>query len=157
MFPIFANPAGLWVLLGLPAILAIHFLQRQAVILPISTLFLLEKTQRESASGRRLDRLMNSVPLWMQLLGVLLLTWLLAEPRYQKPRSTQRVAIVLDSSASMAVGKDKLKEKLVASLSELQGPAAALEMTVLESTPGKPRLYAGSSPEEFALALVNLA
>ena len=89
--------------------LAIHFLQRQAVILPVSTLFLLEKTQRESASGRRFDRLMNSVPLWMQLLGVLLLAWLLAEPRYQKARSTQRVAIVLDSSASMSVAKDALK------------------------------------------------
>ena len=121
------NPAGLWALLGIPAVLAIHFLQRQAVIIPVSTLFLLEKTQRESASGRRLDRLMNSVPLWMQLLGVLLLTWLLAEPRYQKARSTQRVAIVLDSSASMAVIKDKLKEKLIASLPDLQGPATALE------------------------------
>jgi hypothetical protein len=148
-----ANPAGLWALLGIPAVLAIHFLQRQSVILPVSTLFLLEKTQRESASGRRFDRLMNSVPLWMQLLGVLLLTWLLAEPRYQKSRSTQRVAIVLDSSASMAVAKDKLKEKLAASLAGLQGPASVLDLTLLESTPGKPRLYAGSSPEEFAAAL----
>ncbi len=148
-----ANPAGLWALLGIPAVLAIHFLQRQSVILPLSTLFLLEKTQRESASGRKLDRLMNSVPLWMQLLGVLLLTWLLAEPRYQKSRSTQRVAIVLDSSASMTVAKDKLKEKLLASLPELQGPAAMLDLTLLESTPGKPRLYAGTSPEEFAAAL----
>jgi len=147
------NPAGLWALLGIPAVLAIHFLQRQAVVLPNSTLFLLEKTQRESASGRRFDRLMNSVPLWMQLLGVLLLTWLLAEPRYQKDRSTQRVAIVLDASASMSVGKDKLKEKLIASLPDLQGPATALELTVLESTPGKPRLYAGSSPEELAKVL----
>lgn len=148
-----ANPAGLWALLGIPAVLAIHFLQRQSVVLPVSTLFLLEKTQRESASGRRLDRLMNSVPLWMQLLGVLLLTWLLAEPRYQKPRSTQRVAIVLDSSASMAVGKDKLKEKILASLPDLQGAAAALELSVLESTPGKPRLYSGSSAEELGLVL----
>jgi hypothetical protein len=148
-----ANPAGLWALLGIPAVLAIHFLQRQSVILPVSTLFLLEKTQRESASGRKLDRLMNSVPLWMQLLGVLLLTWLLAEPRYQKSRSTQRVAVVLDSSASMAVAKDKLKEKLIAALPELQGPAAVLDLTLLESTPGKPRLYAGTSPEEFGAAL----
>ena len=147
------NPAGLWALLGIPAVLAIHFLQRQAVVLPVSTLFLLEKTQRESASGRRFDRLMNSVPLWMQLLGVLLLTWLLAEPRYQKARSTQRVAIVLDSSASMAVIKDKLKEELVASLPDLQGHATALELTVLESTPGKPKLYAGDKPEELTKAL----
>ncbi|MDB6078296.1 MAG: hypothetical protein JWO82_2043 [Akkermansiaceae bacterium] len=148
-----ANPAGLWALLGLPAVLAIHFLQRQAVVLPISTLFLLEKTQRESASGRKFDRLMNSVPLWMQLLGVLLLTWLLAEPRYQSPKSTQRVAIVLDSSASMSVFKDTLKQKLVAALPSLQGSAAALEVTLLESSPGRPKLYAGSSAEEIAAAL----
>ncbi|QJE98744.1 BatA domain-containing protein [Luteolibacter luteus] len=148
-----ANPAGLWALLGIPAVLAIHFLQRQAVILPISTLFLLEKTQRESASGRRFDRLMNSVPLWMQLLGVLLLTWLLSEPRYQKDRSTQRVAIVLDSSASMSVKKDRLKERILASLPDLQGPATSLELTLFESLPGLPRLYAGSSPEELSAAL----
>ena len=148
-----SNPAGLWALLGIPAVLAIHFLQRQAVILPISTLFLLEKTQRESASGRKLDRLMNSVPLWMQLLGVLLLAWLLAEPRYQKDRSTQRVAVVLDSSASMSVGKEKLKEKLLAALPDLQGPASVLELVLLESIPGKPRLYAGSDPAGFAAAL----
>jgi hypothetical protein len=147
------NPAGLWALLGIPAVLAIHFLQRQAVILPLSTLFLLEKTQRESASGRRFDRLMNSVPLWMQLLGVLLLAWLLAEPRYQKARSTQRVAIVLDSSASMTVVKDALKTKIIDALPDLQGPATALELTLFESTPGKARLYSGSSPEELAAAL----
>lgn len=148
-----SNPAGLWALLGIPAVLAIHFLQRRAVVLPVSTLFLLERTQRESASGRRVDRLMNSVPLWMQLLGVLLLAWLLAEPRYQKARSTQRVAVVLDSSASMSVAKDELKQQLVAALPALQGPATALELTLLDSTPGKSRLYAGSSPEDFAAAL----
>ncbi|MEP4079490.1 BatA domain-containing protein [Haloferula sp.] len=148
-----ANPIGLWALLGIPAVLAIHFLQRQAVILPISTLFLLEKTQRESASGRRFDRLMNSIPLWMQLLAVLLLTWIVAEPRYQKARSTQRVAIVLDSSASMSVIKDQVKERLIEALPGLQGPAAAIDLTVLESAPGRERIYTGSSAEEFALAL----
>lgn len=147
------NPAGLWALLGIPAVLAIHFLQRQAVVLPSSTLFLLERTQRESASGRRFDRLMNSVPLWMQLLGIMLLTWLLAEPRYQKARSTQRVAVVLDSSASMSVVKNALKQELVASLPDLQGQATALELTLLDSAPGKSRLYAGSSTQDFAAAL----
>lgn len=150
-----ANPLGLWALLGIPAVLAIHFLQRQAVVLPISTLFLLEKTQRESASGRRFDRLMNSVPLWMQLLAVLLLTWLLAEPRYQKARSTQRVAIVLDSSASMSVIKDQVKERLVEVLPDLQGPAAALELTVLESAAGRERIYTGASIEDLSLAFDN--
>ncbi len=149
-----ANPAGLWALLGLPAVLAIHFLQRRARDLPISTLFLLEKTRRESISGRRFDRLMNSVPLWMQLLAVLLLTWILAEPRYQKARSTQRVAVVLDSSASMSVFRDPLKDELSKQLPDLQGPAAALELTLLESTGNLAKIYTGGSIEE-ALAKLD--
>ena len=35
------------------------------------------------------------------LLAVLLLAWFLAEPRFQKSGSVQRIAVVLDSSASM--------------------------------------------------------
>src|SRR5690606_10375331 len=61
--------------------------------------------------------------------------------------------VVLDSSASMAVIKESLKEKLLASLPELQGSASALELVLLEDIPGKPRLYAGSDPEEFAAAI----
>jgi hypothetical protein len=148
-----ANPYGLWALIGLPVVIAIHFLQRKSIVLPVSTLFLLEKTQRESASGRRFDRLMNSVPLWMQLLAILLLAWLLCEPRYQKPRSTQRVAVVLDSSASMAVFKERMLEVLEQKLPSLKGPATALELTVFESTPGRPRLFAGDSVEKLVESL----
>lgn len=148
-----SNPAGLWALLGIPAVLAIHFLQRRAVILPVSTLFLLEKTQRESTVGRRFDRLMNSVPLWMQLLGVVLLTWLLSEPRYAKEKSTQRIAIVLDSSASMSVFKDAVKDQLASRLPALKGPASDLELTLIESAPGRNRLYAGASTDELLGAI----
>ena len=70
---ILANPLGLLALLGIPTILAIHFLQRKAREIPVSTLFLLDQTRREAASGRRFDRLIPSIPLWMQLLAVLLL------------------------------------------------------------------------------------
>jgi hypothetical protein len=148
-----ANPLGLLALLGIPAVLAIHFLQRKAIELPVSTLFLLDRTQRDAASGRRLDRLIPSVPLWMQLLAVLLLAWFLAEPRYQKSGSVQRIAVVLDSSASMGVFKNEAITRLFAELPRLQGPAAAVELTVMESAPGRARLYAGSSPDELRAVL----
>ncbi|MEO7100936.1 MAG: VWA domain-containing protein [Luteolibacter sp.] len=148
-----ANPYGLLALLGIPAVLAIHFLQRKAVELPVSTLFLLERTQRDAASGRRLDRIIPSVPLWMQLLAVLLLTWFLSEPRFQKSGSVQRIAIVLDSSASMGVFKKEALARLSEALPTLQGPASTVELTVMESAPGRPRLYAGSSVDELKAAL----
>ncbi|MES2661224.1 MAG: BatA domain-containing protein [Verrucomicrobiota bacterium] len=148
-----ANPLGLLALLGIPAVLAIHFLQRKSIELPVSTLFLLERTQRDAASGRRLERIMPSIPLWMQLLAVLLLAWFLAEPRFQKSGSVQRIAIVLDSSASMGVFKQQAIDGLAEELPLFQGPATTVELTVIESTPSRPRLYAGSSINELKAVL----
>lgn len=133
--------------------LLIHFLQRRAKVVPVATLFLLERTQRESVSGRRFERLINSVPLWMQLLAVLLLTWLLVEPRYRKARTVQRVAVVLDASASMEVFREPLAKRLADELPRLVGPAASAEFTLFESVPGGPRLYAGGSADDLLAAV----
>ncbi|GHC52930.1 vWA domain-containing protein [Roseibacillus persicicus] len=152
---ILTNPLGLLALLGIPAVLLIHFLQRQAQVIPVSTLFLLEQTQRESTSGRRFDRLTNSVPLWLQLLMVLLLTWLLVEPRYRNTTSTQQLAIVLDSSASMSVFREELKTTLEKELPRLQGPAAKVQLYLLTSDPNEPLLYSGDDPKEALTVLEN--
>jgi hypothetical protein len=151
--PTLANPLGLLALLGIPAVLAIHFLQRKARELPVSTLFLLEQTRREAASGRRFERLIPSIPLWMQLLAVLLLAWFLAEPRYPKSGSVQRIAIVMDSSASMRVFKEKALAELTETLPALQGEASELQLTVLESAPNRPRRFAGTSIDDLKAAL----
>ena len=147
------NPFGLLALLGIPAVLLIHFLQRQARIIPVSTLFLLEQTQRESTSGRRFDRITNSIPLWLQLLMVLLLTWLLVEPRYQKTTSTQQLAIVLDSSASMSVFKESLQTTLEEEIPKLKGPATQLQLYLVESDPNAPILYSGNSASDALKSL----
>ncbi|MED5417705.1 MAG: BatA domain-containing protein, partial [Verrucomicrobiota bacterium] len=152
---VLTNPAGFFALLGIPAVILIHFLQRQARVIPISTLFLLAHTQRESLSGRRFDRFTNSVPLWLQLLMVLLLTWLLVLPRYVRPASTQQVAIVLDSSASMSVFKDKLVISLREKLPPLQGNASRLQLYLFESAAEKPVIYAGNDLEEALTSLEN--
>ncbi|WP_411825287.1 vWA domain-containing protein [Luteolibacter sp. AS25] len=151
----FANPLGLLALLGLPIVLAIHFLQRKSITIPVSTLFLLERTQREATSGRRFERLLPSIPLWMQLLAVLLLAWFLAEPRFQKENSVQRVAIVLDTSASMSVFKGDAIATLRDKIPALQGSASSMEITLLPSTPGADRIYSGASTEEMLDALEN--
>jgi len=150
---VLTNPAGFFALLGIPAIILIHFLQRQAKVLPVSTLFLLAHTQRESVSGRRFDRLTHSVPLWLQILMVFLLTWLLVLPRYIKPNSTQQVALVLDSSASMSVFKDSLPDHLRAKLPSLRGNASRLQIYIFESLEDQPVIYAGEDLDEALASL----
>ena len=52
----FENPAAAWALLAIPAILAIHLLQRRARRVLVSTLFLLPQQPARSLGGRSLER-----------------------------------------------------------------------------------------------------
>lgn len=150
---LFANPLGFWALLGVPAILLIHFLQRKSRRVPTSTLFLLDRLDRESVKGRRFDRLRQSIPLWLQLLGVLLLTWLLTEPRWKSGQSVQRIVLVLDNSASMEAFREELATALRRELPPLARESGTTEFTVLESSVSGSHLYRGTSVAELLAAL----
>lgn len=149
----FANPAGLWALLGVPAVLAIHFLQRRSQEVPVTTLFLLEQMRRESVQGSRFERLRSSVPLWLQLLSVLLLAWLLADPHWRREDSVQRIAVVVDNSASMSAFREETREALASALARLEPVSARRELLLLESTDAGRRLYRGMESRELLEAL----
>jgi hypothetical protein len=139
-----ANPAGLWALLAIPAILVIHFLQERSRRVRVSTLFLLERVKPESVGGMRFEKLRNSVPLWLQLLAALLLAWVLVEPRWIRQDSRQTVAVVLDSSVSMSAYKEETRALLGEKLRDWARTAAHTEWHLLESDAKKPTLYAGA-------------
>ena len=149
----FNNPAGFWALLAIPAILAIHFLQRKAVVLPVSTLFLLDQMQRESLSGQRIERLRPSIPLWLQLLMALLFTWLIVQPRWVEKSLIQRVVVVLDGSISMQAFRSKLQKELPAELKRLAGLVTTSEYIVLDSMMEQENIYHGTQLAEVEKAL----
>jgi len=140
----FSHPAGLWALLAIPVILLIHFLQERSRKVRASTLFLLERIAPKSVHGARFDRLINSVPLWLQILAALVLTWLLTEPRWIKADSRQTIVIVLDSSVSMSAFAKKLRPALEDTVSSCAAMAAATEWHLLESDPRRPTVYSGT-------------
>lgn len=149
----FANPAGLFALLGLPAVLAIHFFQRKTKRVEISTLFLLEELTRESVKGPVWERIRNSPLLWLQLLAVLLLTWLLVQPRWLRPESVQQTIIVLDSSVSLRPFLPELRAQLRAEVNRLGGVAARSEWTVIESDTTRGTVYSGGDAGALLAAL----
>ena len=149
----FANPLGFWALLGIPAILLIHFLQRQSQLLTVSTLFLLDALDRESIQGRKFDRIRNSIPLWLQLLAVLLLTWILVQPGWIRENSVQKISIVLDSSASMRAFREQVVSALEKEIPLLSRGAQTVELVAMDShIEGEP-FYNGTSVEELVASL----
>jgi hypothetical protein len=151
----FNNPAGFWALLAIPAILAIHFLQRKAVVLPISTLFLLDQMQRESLSGQRIERLRPSVPLWLQLLMAVLLSWLIVQPRWVEKSMIQRVVVVLDGSISMQAFQPELQKKLPGELARMATLVNTSEYIVLDSLLEQENIYHGTLLPEVEKALAS--
>ncbi|MBU6302912.1 MAG: BatA domain-containing protein [Verrucomicrobia bacterium] len=141
---ILGNPAGLWALTGLPAVLLIHLLQRRSQVVTISTLFLLQQIQRESSEGGKLDRIRSSVPLWLQLFMVLLLTWLLVQPRWLRSESVQPVAVVLDDSASMSAFRGEAVRELLRVLGGLASSARRTEYYVVGSSLAGRNYYRGT-------------
>lgn len=150
-----ANTWGLWALLGVPAVIAIHFLQRRNRRVPATTLFLLQQMRRESRTGNRFERLRTSIPFWLQLLMVLLLTWLLVQPRWLKQDAVQRMAIVMDDSASMQAFREPAMRAADEVLGLLAGPLARAELTLLSSDVEAPSLYHGALAGELRQALAQ--
>lgn len=150
----FANPVAIWGLLGLPAVLLIHFLQTRNRPREISTLFLLDMLPEESRKGAVLSRIRNSLQLWCQLLAVVLATLLLAQPMRTRPESVQSVALVLDSTVATRAFREHLVRQTESELRRLSRAASRTEWLVLPSEPGTPPLYRG---EEFAGALAAVA
>lgn len=149
----FANPAGFWALLGLPAVVAIHFLQRRSRRQVITTFFLLEHMRRESETGHRFERWRGSVPFWLQMLMVCVLAWLLTEPRWLKAQSVQRVAVVLDAGASMQPFREKAATALAGHFAEISTAAAITEYTVMTTAPEAASLYHGTQADDAEAAL----
>ncbi|MGC1480612.1 MAG: VWA domain-containing protein [Chthoniobacterales bacterium] len=150
--PTFANLAGLWALLAIPAILAIHFLQRRSRRAVVSTRFLLDSLTPVSATGRRFEHLRNSANLWLQLLAVLLVTWLLLQPRWLRPDSHQTIVLVVDSSLSMAAFRSEIDNAISTVLPDLADTAASTEWIAIESNPDSPPVYSGRSLAELRSA-----
>jgi hypothetical protein len=150
---IFANPAGWWALLALPAVLAIHFLQERSRHRRTATLFLLEHATPLSVTGPRWTRLRQSIPLWLQLLAALLLAWLLAQPRWIRPDTRQSVVLVLDSTASLSAFRDVTRSAIERALRQLASSAALTEWTLIETDTRRPVLYRGTDPAALLAAL----
>ena len=150
---VLANPWGFLALAAVPLLVAIHSLRQRSRRVVTSTLFLLEHAGPLPTGGIRLERFRQAVPFWMQLLASLALTWLLVEPRFIRADSRQTVAVVLDSSASMAAFRGPTIAALERALKRLGAVAGHTDWHLLETGPRRPPLHAGDTLTDLLGAL----
>ncbi|MEO0448208.1 MAG: BatA domain-containing protein, partial [Verrucomicrobiota bacterium] len=110
---VFENPLGFGALVGIPALLLIHCLRQQKKRRRVTTLFLLQEIAEDQPTGRQWASLRSSLPLWLQLLSVLLLTIILVGPRWKAADSVKQAAFVLDGTASIRAFLPELRQRKV--------------------------------------------
>ena len=104
------NPLGLWALSALPVLVAIHFFRRQARRVQVSTLFLIQEPERVTQKGARWTKFEQSLPFWLQCFIVLLAVLWISEPQIVAENQRIRVALVMDTSASMGAYRVEAKQ-----------------------------------------------
>jgi hypothetical protein len=96
------NPAAFAFVVSIPIIILLHSLRYRRRDVQVSTLFLWEQVMREAHGSLGLRRLVQNLPLLLQLLLALLLTAALANPALtQSVAQSKDIVLVLDVSASM--------------------------------------------------------
>ena len=99
---VWLNPAAFALLAFVPVLLVLHALRYRRREVRVSTLFLWESVAREAQGSLGLRRLVQNLPLLLQILLVCLLAAALAEPSLTGQAVPSRdVVLVLDVSASM--------------------------------------------------------
>lgn len=147
------NPLGLLALLALPVLVVIHCLRRRSRVVTTPVLFLVERAREPDEGGRRLRRFRGSPTFWLQALALLLLALLLAGLHVGHLQKVARVAVVVDSSASVLPCHEVLVETLVEKLATLASGIETTEFTVLDSYPGARPIYHGTDLRELTAAL----
>lgn len=149
----FLYPLGLLALLALPALVAIYCLRRRSQVVRTPVLFLVERAREPDEGGRRFRRFRGSVCFWLQALALLLLALFLAGLHFGRLQKVGRVAVVVDSSASVLPFHEALVEEVVEKLSSLGRGIETTEFTVLDSYPGARPIYHGTNLGELSSAL----
>ncbi|HVS09679.1 MAG TPA: VWA domain-containing protein [Planctomycetota bacterium] len=141
----FAEPLGLFALLAVPAVLALHGFRRRFRPREVSALFLWQSEAPSALAGRRRERVLRSPSLWLELAAALLLALAFAGPRLAAAARAEHLVVVLDGSASMGAvsGGESAHERARAIVGEtIDALPRGSRATLIESG-SRPRVLAG--------------
>lgn len=98
----FAAPAGLWILAGVVPLVGMYVLRARRVRVRVSSTLLWAAARRDMLARTPWQKLRPEVSLLLELLGLIALAITAARPTLRRSdASAERVAIVIDTSASM--------------------------------------------------------
>ena len=133
----FLNPAGLWLLLGIPVLIIIYLIKAQHEERAVSSTYIWKLSSRFAKKRLPIQRLRRIILFILQLLMIVLAAMMASKPVMVKGESYDYV-IILDGSASMQTQNEKGKSRFEIAVKEIEELAKDLSdghtMTVILAT-----------------------
>ena len=119
--PGFSNPAGAWLLTAMIPVIVFYFLKLRRARMPVSSLALWRQVISDQRVNAPFQRFKRNLLLLLQLLLVALLAFALTQPYWKGGSSgDQKIAILIDCSASMGAVDASGKTRLAAAKEEVR-------------------------------------
>ena len=150
-----ANLSALFLLGLIPVIILLHSLRSRRREVKVSALFLWEQALKEKRANFRLRKIINNIPLILQIIAAAALILGLAKPFLVREVTNREgnVVLVVDSSASMkAVGRggDRFRQAKEEALERIETLGRDSKMLIIEAGP-KPILRTFFTQDKGAL------
>jgi len=150
----FLNPAGLWLALIIPPIIALYLLKPRYQEKLVSSTWLWEQAIRDIEASSPWQRLRRSLLLLLQLLAALVLVVAVVRPSLELPGTAGRhLIVILDCSASMQAADVKPDRLTLArrQITQLVDSLSGNETMTLISMTDQPQVLVSASSDKIQL------
>ena len=122
----FVNPAGLWALLGVPALIVIYLIKAQHEDRPVSSTYIWKLSSRFMKKRLPLQKIKKFLAFLLQLILVITVAMLASRPAVVNGKRIDYIAII-DGSASMQTVDDQGSTRFEKALEEVSRLAGELD------------------------------
>ena len=157
----FLNPAGLWLLLGVPVLIIIYLIKAQHEDRPVSSTFIWKLSSRFMKKRLPVQRIKKILAFLLQLLIIVGISLMVARPSFINGKSRDYIAII-DASASMQTMDENGTTRFDRALEEVEGLTKEIDKghtvsIILAGDNASWLLQRSTTPGEVRLALKGAA
>ncbi len=155
----FQNPAGLWLLLGIPALIIIYMIKSRHEDRPVSSTYIWKISHRFMKKRLPLQRLKKILLFSMQLFAIIAVSFIASKPAVVNGESCDYI-VIIDSSASMLILDDTGKTRFEYALETAEELSSQIDVghtfsVISAANEANYLLQQSTSRNEVRLALKN--
>lgn len=149
----FETPLGLLCLLGIPYIVWLHTFRKKPQRRKVSAIFLWQSVGHIRTDGRQKQPFQQNLSFWLEILGTILLSLLLAQPKACR-KTAEHLVFIIDTSASMHT--ESIEKSIQQDMQNILKRSSSNSLITVISAGRKPQILVGPQAELYKFQSIDI-